>query len=89
MASSLVASSIHRPATEFVLRICHAGATLISRIVVRLSDFRIFTRDQQLFPHFSETGAAIFDVEQVEYGGHDHPHRLIAAIEIFPPRISG
>lgn len=89
MASSLVASSIRRAATEFVLRVCHAGATLISRIVVRLSDFRIFTRDQQLFPHFSETGAAIFDVEQVEYGGHDHPHRLTVATEIFPPRISG
>lgn len=84
-----MASSIRRAATEFVLRICCAGTTLISRTVVRLSDFRILAHDQQLFPHFSETGAAIFDVEQVEYGGHDHPHRLTVAIEIFPPRISG
>lgn len=84
-----MASSIRRAATEFALRVCCVGTTLVSRIAVRLSDFRIFTRDQQLFPHFSETGAAIFDVEQVEYGGHDHPHRLTVAMELFPPRISG
>lgn len=84
-----MASSIRRAATEFVLRVCRAGTTLISRIAVRLSDFRIFTRDQQLFPHFCETSAAIFDVEQVEYGGHGHPHRLTVAMELFPSRISG
>jgi len=28
-------------------------------------------RDQKLFPHFGEAGAAVFAVEQVEYGGHD------------------
>ncbi|MGY4496746.1 hypothetical protein ACVWYH_000673 [Bradyrhizobium sp. GM24.11] len=84
-----MASSIRRAAAEFVLRLCRAGTTMISRIVVPLADFRIFTRDQQLLPHFSETGTAIFDVEQVEYGGHDHPHRLTVAIEIFPSRISG
>jgi hypothetical protein len=28
-------------------------------------------RDQKLFPHFGETGMAVFAVEEVEYGGHD------------------
>jgi hypothetical protein len=27
--------------------------------------------DQKLFPHFCEARAAVFAVEQVEYGGHE------------------
>ncbi|MBB4363498.1 hypothetical protein GGD65_004543 [Bradyrhizobium sp. CIR18] len=29
--------------------------------------------NQKLFPHFSEAGAAVFAIEQVEYGGHGPP----------------
>ena len=28
-------------------------------------------RHQKLFPHFRETGTAVFAVEEVEYGRHD------------------
>jgi hypothetical protein len=35
------------------------------------------SRDQKLFPHFGEAGAAVFAVEEVEYGGHDRTPSLI------------
>jgi hypothetical protein len=71
------AASIRQAANDFVLRAWPVDATLISRIAIRFQDFRAFSRHQKLPSHFSEAGAAIFAVEQVEYGGHDHPHRLI------------
>jgi hypothetical protein len=70
-----VAASIRRAKTGFLLRVRPANATLISRIAICLWHFRTLTRDQKLFPHFSEAGAAIFAIEHFEYGGHRHPHR--------------
>ncbi|WGD54613.1 hypothetical protein QA641_12250 [Bradyrhizobium sp. CB1650] len=67
--------SIWRVVTDFGLRVRAAIATLIGRIAIRLQDFRSFARDQKLPPHFSEARAAIFAIEQLEYGGHGHPHR--------------
>ena len=32
--------------------------------------------EQKLFAHFSEAGAAVFTIDQVEYGGHGCPRRL-------------
>lgn len=46
-----------------------------------------FGCDQKLFPHFSEAGAAIFTIEQVQYDGHDRPHRLTFRFTDIPPRI--
>ncbi|TMJ52354.1 MAG: hypothetical protein E6G85_11730 [Alphaproteobacteria bacterium] len=40
-------------------------------IATRLRGFIARRPDQELFPHFSEAGTAIFVVQQVEYGGHD------------------
>lgn len=77
------AASIWCAVTDFVPRVCPANATLISRIIIRLQDLRSFTRDQKLFPHFGEAGAAIFAVEQVKYGGHGYPHRLSIARDNF------
>jgi hypothetical protein len=42
-----------------------AGAIRTGRIVSRLEELRMFAREQKLFPHFSEAGAAIFTIEQV------------------------
>ncbi|WP_187435731.1 hypothetical protein [Bradyrhizobium hipponense] len=39
------------------------------------------TRDQKLLPHFSEAGAAVFSIEQVEYGGHRCPRRLTITVK--------
>ncbi|WP_164719121.1 hypothetical protein [Bradyrhizobium sp. LVM 105] len=50
--------------------------TPICRMMIRVQRASAFSRDQKLFPHFSKTGATIFSIEQLEYGGHDHPHRL-------------
>ena len=51
--------------------------------MIRVESFSAFRCDQKLFSHLSETGAAIFTIEQLEYGGHDHP---IVWLDI-PPRI--
>ncbi|MGY4629482.1 hypothetical protein ACVWY3_007238 [Bradyrhizobium sp. USDA 4486] len=51
--------------------------TLIRRMTISIESLEAFCCDQKLFAHFSETGAAIFTIEQVQYGGHDHPHRSI------------
>jgi len=69
-------------------RVRPTNATLICRIIIRLWDLRSFTRDQKLFPHFSEAGAAVFAIEQVEYGGHGCPRRLKMIVE-FPLPNSG
>jgi hypothetical protein len=57
----------------FALRV-----VLISRgvrtagIAIRFWDIMALSRDQQkLFPHFGETGTAIFAVKQVKNSGHD------------------
>ncbi|WP_210183972.1 hypothetical protein, partial [Bradyrhizobium neotropicale] len=68
-------ASTQRAVTHFVLRVCRVKAARISRIAIRLQEFRSFAREQKLFPHFSEASAAIFAIEQLEYGGHGHPHR--------------
>jgi len=44
----------------------------IPGIAIRFWNFLALSRrDQKLFPHFGETGTAIFAVNQVKYGGHD------------------
>jgi hypothetical protein len=40
-------------------------------IAIRFRDLMALSREQKLFPHFGEAGAAVFAVEQVEYGRHD------------------
>jgi hypothetical protein len=40
-------------------------------LAIRVWNFTALGRDQKLFPHFGETGTAIFAVKQVKYGGHD------------------
>ena len=39
--------------------------TLIRRMIICVESFGTFSSDQKLFPHFSETGAAIFTIEQL------------------------
>jgi hypothetical protein len=57
---------------------------VIRRIVIpHVWSFRAFSWDQKLLSHFSEAGAAIFTIEQVEYGGHRHPHRLSVSVRSF------
>ena len=70
--------SVWRAAADFVLRACATDTSRISvvgDIVIRLWNFSTRAGDQKLSAHFSEAGAAIFAIEQVEYGGHDHPRR--------------
>jgi len=64
----------------FVLRGCPNVAETVASIVrsgripgvaIRHRNFRALIRDQKLFPHFGKAGAAVFAVEEVEYGGHD------------------
>ena len=44
-------------------------------------------REQRLFPHFGEAGAALFAIEQVEYGRHDPtPVVLINAASLIGDR---
>ncbi|WP_187435917.1 hypothetical protein [Bradyrhizobium hipponense] len=89
-ALCLVAASIRRLVTDLVLFVHPINPTLIGSvgIAIRLWDFRTLTRDQKLFPHFSETGTAVFSIKQVEYGGHRCPRRLNMTVEV-PPRIFG
>jgi hypothetical protein len=49
------------------------------RIAIGVRNFTALRPDQKLFAHFGETGTAIFAVEQVEYGRHDRPLRLMIA----------
>ena len=37
----------------------------------------LLRREQELFPHFGEAGSAIFLIQEIEYGGHNHPRRFI------------
>ena len=53
-------------------RINAAGG--IPGIAIRVRDLAVY---QKLLPHFGEAGTAVFAVEDVEYGGHDRPRRLI------------
>lgn len=62
-------------ATGLALGVRPLIVLLMRRMIIRFVSFRAFSCDQKLFPHFSEAGAAIFTIEQVEYGGHDPPHR--------------
>src|SRR5258708_19650885 len=64
----------------FVLLGCPNGAETvasisrpgrITRVAIRHRNFRALIRDQKLFPHFGKAGAAVFAVEEVEYGGAD------------------
>jgi hypothetical protein len=50
---------------------CRAGADRMRGIANHIQDPVPLGRDQQLFPHFGETGTTIFAVEKVEYGAHD------------------
>ena len=54
-----------------------SGAARMADIAIRFWDLMARSRDQKLFPHFGEAGAAVFAVEEVEYGGHDRTPRLI------------
>jgi hypothetical protein len=60
-----------------------SGAAKMADIAIRW-DLMAVSRDQKLFPHFGEAGAAVFAVEEVEYGGHDrtpsfdHHHAIIS-----------
>jgi hypothetical protein len=81
--AGLGAASIRRAATGLALCVRPLIVTLIRSLMMHFASFGAFSRDQKLFPHFSEAGAAIFTIEQVQYGGHDHPHRLIFDLQIF------
>jgi hypothetical protein len=48
-----------------------SSAGKILGIAIRFWNFTALGREQKLFPHFGETGTAIFAVKQVKYGGHD------------------
>jgi hypothetical protein len=48
-----------------------SSAGRILGIAIRFWNFTVLSRDQKLFPHFGETGTAIFAVKKVKYGGHD------------------
>ncbi|MBB4366172.1 hypothetical protein GGD66_007919 [Bradyrhizobium sp. CIR48] len=66
----LAAASIRRAVIDFMLRVCPANAI---PNIIGLQAFRTLSGNQKLFPHFSEAGAAVFAIEQVEYGGHGAP----------------
>jgi hypothetical protein len=62
-----------------------SGPARMADIAIRFWDLMALSRDQKkLFPHFGETGTAVFAVEEVEYGGHDrtpscdHRHAIIS-----------
>jgi hypothetical protein len=58
------------------VRACAINATTIGGVgySARLfHSFRTLAGDQKLFPHLSKTSTAKFEIEQVQYGGHDHP----------------
>jgi hypothetical protein len=48
-----------------------ARADRIACIPMPFQHFVASNLYQKLFPHFGETGTAVFAVKQVEYGGHD------------------
>lgn len=68
---------MRRAAAGLAVRLRLVLVTLIRRMTIGIESFEALSCDQKLFAHFSETGAAIFTIEQVKYGGHDHPHRSI------------
>jgi hypothetical protein len=74
---------IRSAVTGFAECVRPVDVTLIRWMMIRFSSVGAFSCDQQLFPHFSEAGAAIFTIEQVQYGGHDHPHRLTLDLQVF------
>jgi hypothetical protein len=43
----------------------------ITGIAIRFWNLMAISRNQKLFPHFGETGTAIFAVKKVKYGGHN------------------
>jgi hypothetical protein len=57
-----------------------SGAAWIADDAIRFWDCLALSRNQKLFPHFREARAAVFAVEQVEYGGHDRTPSLIVTI---------
>ncbi|BAC52777.1 bll7512 [Bradyrhizobium diazoefficiens USDA 110] len=86
--AGLGAASSRHAATGLALYVRPLIVTLVRRMIMRFESFRAFSCDQQLFPHFSEAGAAIFTIEQVQYGGHDPPHRLTFDLQIFHRKFS-
>ena len=67
-------------AVNFVLRSCAilaktaiatSGAGRIADIAILFWDRLARIRNQKLLPHFCEARAAVFAVEEIEYGGHD------------------
>jgi hypothetical protein len=48
-----------------------SGAGKMGDIAIRWDIVAIRRDQKKLFPHFGEAGAAVFAVEDVEYGGHD------------------
>jgi hypothetical protein len=48
-----------------------SGAAGITDIAIRFWDLLALSRNQKLLPHFGEAGAAVFAVEEIEYGWHD------------------
>ena len=64
-----------------------SGAAKMAAFAIRW-DLVALSRDQKkLFPHFGETGTAVFAVEEVEYRGHDrtpsfHHHYAIISLGV-------
>lgn len=56
---------MRRAAAGLAVRLRPILVTLIHRMTIRFKSFRAFSCDQKLLAHFSETGAAIFTIEQV------------------------
>jgi hypothetical protein len=51
--------------------IATGGAGRIVDIAILFWDRRARIRNQKLLPHFRKARAAVFTVEEIEYGGHD------------------
>ena len=56
---------MRRAVTGFAKCVHPVVVTPIGRMMIRVQSFAAFSCDQKLFSHFSETGAAIFTIEQL------------------------
>jgi hypothetical protein len=76
MPGSLAPHAFGRFIAIIVLRGClivafRTAADRSFGIAKRFLDLMPHRRDQKLFPHFGETGTAVFAIEEVEYDWHD------------------
>ncbi len=81
--AGLAAASVRHALTGLAACVRSLIVVLLRRMMIRFASFRALSCDQKLLAHLGETGAAIFTIEQVQYGGHDHPHRLTFNLQIF------